>query len=105
MAYTMKIQFLLAILLLPVLIQEARASAQKDVEAFYRPVKSKDLVTKLPPRLDKSFDRDSAAFTSETDGCPEKILIGSIDENADIFGDVNIDVYIGDEVFIDCGRF
>ena len=83
----------------------ASSANNTNVDKFYRPAKSNDLVTKLAPRIDhdKLLDGNSALFTSENGGCPEQILIGSVDEDADIFGDVDIDVYIGNDVFIDCG--
>ena len=88
-------------------IAGASSANNTNVDKFYRPVKSNDLVTKLPPRLnqDKNFGRNSAFFSSENQGCPEEINIGSVDEDTDIFGDIDIEVYIGDDVFIDCAGF
>jgi len=76
-----------------------------DVDGFFRPVTSRDLVTKLPPRLDldRNFDRDTISLDSQNGACPDEILIGSVDENTDVFGDIEIDVFIGDDVFINCG--
>ncbi|HIF25101.1 MAG TPA: hypothetical protein EYG18_06485 [Micavibrio sp.] len=81
-------------------------SQGQNPDAFFRPVKSSDLVTKLPPRLDqdKRFDENtSASFGSN--GCPDEINIGSIPEDSDIFGDIDIEVIVGGDVFIDCSRF
>ena len=92
--------FFLCIFALPSFAQKG------DVEAFYRGVKQSDLYAKLPPRVDveRNFD-NNVQFSSENQGCPEEINIGSVDENTDIFGDVEIEVFIGNDVFIDCGRF
>lgn len=90
----------------PCFAYAAGSNAKKeDVEKFYRPVTSKDLVTKLPPRIDKDklLDTGTAFFSDQNGGCPDTISIGSVDSETDIFGDVNIDVYIGNDVYINCG--
>ena len=78
----------LLMLFLAFVFLSAPVKAQDSPDKFFRPVKSTDLVTKLPPRIDveKNFDRDSAVFTSRDQGCPDEINIGSVDEDADIFG-------------------
>ena len=77
-------------------------------DQFYRPVSSRDLVTKLPPRTDtdKLLSSDGSNFfdfDGNSGGCPESILIGSVDEDADVFGGVDIDVVIDSDITISCG--
>ena len=82
-------------------------SQAQNPDQFYRPVKSKDLITKLPPRVDKEklLSGNNGDFLSfdGNGGCPETVLIGSVDEDSDVFGSVDIDVVIENDIIIDCG--
>lgn len=97
---------LIAFTALSFLVSGSAYSQGQNPETFYRPIKSTDLHTKLPPRSnqDKRFDENTEALFGNN-GCPDEINIGSISEDADIFGDVDIDVFVGNDVFIDCSRF
>lgn len=81
---------------------------QQGPDQFFRPVKSRDLITELPPRQDqdKTFSVNNSNFfdfDGRSNGCPETINIGSIDSDTDIFGNPRIDVVIENDIIIDCG--
>lgn len=92
--------------ILTFVIAQQNAAAQEGPDEFYRPIQSRDLVTKLPPRVgvSKSFSGSESDFLSfQGDGCPETILIGSVDEDSDVFGGVDIDVVVESDIIIQCG--
>lgn len=86
----------------------ASAEAQRaSPDQFFRPVTSSDLVTKLPPRLNQNKllagnERDFLSFDG-SGGCPETVLIGSVDGDTEVFGGVDIDVVIENDIIINCG--
>ena len=81
--------------------------ADQGPDAFFRPVTSKDLITFLAPRTNKDKLLDS--YTNEDflsfdgSGCPDNIYIGSIEDEADITGNVDINVNIDGDIYIKCG--
>ena len=77
-----------------------------DLDSFYRPVGSGDVIAKLPPRFDSGNSRfgfDERSFLTGSGGCPQEISIASIDEEQ-VFGNVNIEVVIEKDIFIQCSR-
>ena len=77
-------------------------------DQFFRPVTSNDLVTRLPPRanVDRRFSSDTSNFLDfdgRSGGCPDNVLIGSVDGDADVFGGVDIDVVVNSDIIINCG--
>lgn len=87
-------------------VSYAEPSASQNVEEFYRPISHRDLYTRLPPRLeDTTLGGDNSLdFFSESSDCPDTIMIGSVDSETDVFGSVDIDVYIDSDISIRCGR-
>ncbi len=106
----MKLYFLAIITLAALGFELSSAVAQQaGPDAFFRPVTSGDLNTRLPPRLDQNriltgggSDSDFFSF-SGNGGCPETVLIGSVDGDTEVFGGVDIDVVIENDIVINCG--
>lgn len=103
----MKTHSFLSIALLSILFC-SEVSAQSSPDQFYRPVSSRDLITILPPRVDQDKllsenQEDFLSFGGSGGGCPDEILIGSVDGDASIFGGVDIEVVINNDIIVDCG--
>lgn len=77
----------------------AQQLPNEGIEDFYRPLRHGDLITKLPPRADHG-NRQGDFLSGE--GCPEDVLIGSVEQDTPVFGDIDIEVIIENDIFIEC---
>ena len=100
----------LLFLLLVLFSMNSQAFAQfTSKEEFYRPVSAGDLNTRVAPRIDQdrllSGGNETDFFSfSGSGGCPDTVLIGSVDGDSDVFGGVDIDVVVESDIIINCGR-
>ena len=81
----------------------AQQKPNEGMENVYRGVKSSDLPTFLPPRLDDRVLGDDEFFRDANGGCPDEISIGSVSGDTNVTGSVDIDVYLDNDITIICG--
>lgn len=82
----------------------AQQKPNDGIERFYEPASSDKLVTILPKRQNnRSRFSDGTSFIDGQNGCPDTIQIGSVDSDTPIFGNVDINVVLQNDIFIDCG--
>lgn len=80
------------------------AHAQGELDSFYRPYQKNELNYRLRPYYDN--DKYSTDLNSlRRNVCPDEINIGNISEDSKIFGNVDINIVIDEDVYIDCSGF
>jgi hypothetical protein len=100
----MRIYFTMIALLVTSMMTISHAWAQSDImpDEYYRSMTKNQLNYRLPSKSlsSDSLGRQLGSFGSGN--CPDQINIGGIPEGTDIFGNVDIDVVINQDIFIDC---
>lgn len=82
----------------------AQSRPNEGMDDVFRASAYRDFGTQLPPRGDGlNFDRMDADFFSSSNACPDEVNIGSILDDAPVFGGVDIEVVINSDIVINCG--
>ncbi len=105
----MKLQTLLSIIVILSISSHsvmAQNSPRQDVEGFYEPMTYNKIKNPVAPRINQKNLRQNADGSSSLffsgQGCPNEISIGSVDTDTPIFGGIDIEVVINNDITIVC---
>lgn len=79
--------------------------AQGELDSFYRPYSKNELDYRLRPYLPDASEREDYLDSLRRQHCPDEINIGNISEDSRIFGNVDIEIIIDEDFYIDCSQF